>query len=392
MKTLKERHDQLKADLRALATKAETEKRDFTPEEQTRIRALLDAAATLRDQINAAQKSRKTAEDVATFLTEAAGGGPRTKAGRFDRGVWADAFGKAAGLDLDSKGLVLPPSTSFLAPAPQPIAAPNVALSHLLDVITVDDKLTGPSVSYLRSVARVRASLPTAPGTLKPSKTVTLEKVDAPARTIAVILDSIKKQDLDDYADLVKFLDFELRGDVLLTLDWEMLLGDGTGEHFEGIFYADGINVQAFSTTASATLRRAMAVVEQRGYENTAMVLSPLDFALLELELNSGGDYRGNRAPADAGPRTVWGVPVVSSPVITEGLAVVGDLSQVALWEREKVQVTITETNADDFTKNLFTARAEMRAAFGVPIPQSLALVALNGTVAFPGIGAPVVP
>lgn len=92
----------------------------------------------------------------------------------------------------------------------------------------------------------------------------------------------------------MKFLDFELRGDVLSTLDWEMLLGDGTGEHFEGIFYADGINVQTFSITASETLRRAMAIVEQRGY--------------------------------DAGPRTVWGVPVVSSPVITEGLAVVGDL------------------------------------------------------------------
>lgn len=380
----------VRTELKAAAAKAEAENRDFTPAEQVRVRTLLDEAATLRDQLSAGQKSRQIHRSILDVIEGDSDG--RSGAVRHDRseGAWTKAFSEAQpalGLHLESKGLVLPPTATFLAPVPKPIAASNIALSHLLDVISVDYKLQGPSVSYLRSVGRTRASAATAHGTLKPSKTVTLERVDAPARTIAVILEDIKKQDLDDYTDLVKFLDFELQGDVLSTLDWEMLMGDGTGEHFEGIFYADGVNVQTFATTASQSLRRAMAKVEQAGYQNTAIVLSPLDFALLELELNTGGDYRGNRGPAEPGPRTVWGVPVVSSPAVTEGLAAVGDFAQIALWVRETVQVNITETNADDFVKNLYTARAEMRAAFGVPTPQALSLVALNSTAAFPGIG-----
>ncbi|QNE46293.1 phage major capsid protein [Glaciihabitans sp. INWT7] len=389
------RLQQIKDLLTPIARKALAENRSFTPGEEAQVRALLDEAATLRDQLATTAKAIEVSNEIKAFLGGDAGDDRDGKASTYDRshGAWTEAFSRSLpGLNLGhgSKGLVLPPTASFLAPAPQPIAAQNVALSHLLDVISVANNLAGPSVSYLRSVDRVRASRPTAPATLKPSKTVTLEKVDAPARTIAVILEDIKKQDLDDYADLIKFLDFELQGDVLATLDWEMLLGDGTGEHFEGIFYADGINVQEFTTTASQSLRRAMARVEQAGYQNTAIVLSPLDFALLELELNTGGDYRGNRGPAEPAPRTVWGVPVVSSPAVTEGLAAVGDFGQIALWFRQQVQVNITETNSDDFTKNLYTARAEMRAAFGVPTPQALSLVALNGTAVFPGTGAPV--
>lgn len=90
----------------------------------------------------------------------------------------------------------------------------------------------------------------------------------------------------------------------------------------------------------------------------------------------------GNFAPVNPAPRTIWGIPVASVAAAPEGLAVVGDLRQAHLWIREDIQVTITETNADDFTKNLFTARAEMRAAFGVQAP--LALVKLNGDVELP--------
>jgi HK97 family phage major capsid protein len=162
-----------------------------------------------------------------------------------------------------------------------------------------------------------------------------------------------------------------------------MLLGDGVGE-LEGLYFQDGILAQAYSTSASASIRRAMAKVESAGYENTAIVLNPVDYAELELELNTAGDYRNHSAPADAGPRTVWGVPVASVPSAPLGLAMLGDLSQAHLWIRENLQVTITETNEDDFKRNLFVARAEMRAAFGVGTPGALAMVKLNGTVAFP--------
>lgn len=391
------RLSQVVTETRAIAEAAQKAQRDFTPEEQTRVRALLDEAAALREQVSKAEKSRKLSAELGDFLREPEDADRTHRTLSRGSDSWTKAMLRAvptlSGADFGTKGLTIPPTTSFLAPAPKPIVAANVPFGHLLDVINVDANLRGPSVTYLRSINRVRASRITAPGALKPSKNVTLEKVEAPALTIAVLLEHIRKQDLDDYTDLVKFLDFELQGDVLSTLDQQMLLGTGPGDpaavppttdELTGIFYTEGIGVQEFSTTASASLRRAMAKVENEGYENTAVALNPTDYAELELELNTAGDYRGNIAPATPGPRRVWGVPVVSIPAAPEGLAVVGDFEQVSLWIRETIQVTIAETNGDDFAHNEFTARAEMRAAFGVATPQALSLVALTATAEFP--------
>lgn len=399
---LKQRLSQVIIESRSIAQKAQAAQRDFTADEQTRVRALLDKAAALREQISSFEKSRSLSAELHSFLSDDAGGStaPRRTPARGAE-AWTKAMIHAvpalSGADAGTKGLTLPPTASFLAPTPKPIAASNIPFGHLLDVIMVDDRLRAPSVNFLRSVARERDSRVTPAGALKPSKDVTLEKIDAPALTIAVLLEHIRKQDLDDYTDLVKFLDFELQGDVLSTLDQQMLLGTGPGnpagtpataDALLGIFFTEGVGVQEYSTSASASLRRAMARVENRGYDNTAVVLNPTDYAELELELNTAGDYRGNVAPATPGPRTVWGVPVVSAPAAPEGLAVVGDFSQVALWVRESVQVTITETHSVDFAHNEFTARAEMRAAFGVTAPQALSLVALNATAEFPAVGS----
>ncbi len=389
--TPKERLAQIRSELSPITAKALAEKRDFTPDEQTRVRILLDESLSIRESLEKAEKSRKLNSEVYDFLTgiasrersidSALNGRPAVKSR--DGSDWSAALAEQhPNISHGGKALSLPPVTSFVVPAPGPVVAENIPFGHLLDIITVGE-LKGPGITYLRSVNRTRASTVVAAGELKPSKNLTLEKVEAPAQTIAVLLEDIKKQDLDDYEDLIRWIDFELKGDVLSTLDQQMLLGDGLDE-LEGLFFQDGVLAQEYSTSASASIRRAMAGVESSGYENTAIVLNPIDFAELELELNTAGDYRNHAAPANAGPRTVWGVPVASVPAAPIGLAIVGDLTQAHLWIREQVQVTITETNEDDFKRNLFVARAEMRAAFGVSLPGALSMVKLNGTVEFP--------
>jgi hypothetical protein len=66
------------------------------------------------------------------------------------------------------------------------------------------------------------------------------------------------------------------------------------------------------------------------------------------------------------------------------GLAMLGELTRVNLLIRLTVQVTITETNEDDYKRNLLIARAEMRAAFGAQTLGALTMVKLNGTLLFP--------
>lgn len=392
------------AEIRAIATPLQIAGKAFTADQETRINDLLAEAAKLKVDIDAdattAAKSRsaKTAADLESFLRGDAAGDDR-RAGRKTRGPsWTAALGEARpdlGIEPGRKGLVIPPSTTFTVPAPAPIAAANIPFGHMLDVITVDSTLDGAMVSYLRSVNRQAAATVVAPGTLKPSKNVTLNRVNAPAVTIAVLLEDIRKQDLDDYASLVSFLDFELQGDVLTALDHQILLGTGYDaddpdeSQIAGIFLTEGVTHQAFGTTPSATIRRAQAKVEALGYGNTAVVVNPLDLAELELETDGAGAYRGDLAVATRGPRQVWGVPAASVAACPQGLAIVGDLTQVALWIRQQIEVQITDSVVDNFKRNLYTARAEMRAAGGVPVPSALAIAQLDATVAFPAESAP---
>jgi HK97 family phage major capsid protein len=296
-----------------------------------------------------------------------------------------DVLGLDGVVRAGGKAITLPPTTSFVAPLPAPIVTDNAPVGSLMQVVSAVALNEGSGVSFLRAGTRVTASTVVVPGAVKPTRNLTLAKVDALARTIAVLATGIRKQDIADIRDLIRWIDFELRVDVLSTLDWQMLLGTGEDEDFEGIYFTDGVQVQEFADSASASIRRAAAKVEAKGYRNSAIILNPVDYAELELELGTaGGEYRGNFRPVNATPRTIWGIPVASVAAAPEGLAVVGDLRQAWLWMREDIEVTITETNSDDFSKNLFTARAEMRAAFGVQSPLALALVKLNDEVELP--------
>jgi Phage capsid family. len=378
----------IQAELRSLTVTALKAHRDFTPSEQDRFASLIEEGESIRTAREKAG-TRKFQAELEAFLAEGGGGHddggyqPLTKS----RGSWSDAMleQQPGVVRAGGKAITLPPTTSFVAPLPAPIVTDNAPVGSLMQVVSAVALTEGSGVSFLRAGTRVTASTVVAPGAVKPTRDLTLEKVDSLARTIAVLAPGIRKQDVADIRDLIRWIDFELRVDVLSTLDWQMLLGTGEGEDFEGMFYLDGVQVQDFTDSASASIRRAAAKIEAKGYRNSAIILNPVDYAELELELGTaGGEYRGNFRPVNPTPRTIWGIPVASVAAAPLGLAVVGDLRQAWLWMREDIEVTITETNSDDFAKNLFTARAEMRAAFGVQSPLALALVKLNDEVLLP--------
>jgi HK97 family phage major capsid protein len=79
--------------------------------------------------------------------------------------------------------------------------------------------------------------------------------------------------------------------------------------------------------------------------------------------------------PQVGGTLTLWGVPVITTPLIAAGTALVGDFKQAILWAREGVTVTASTEHADFFIKNLVAVLAEGRWAFGVPRPAAFCKV-----------------
>ena len=157
-----------------------------------------------------------------------------------------------------------------------------------------------------------------------------------------------------------------------LTLESQIISGDGTGENLLGILNTPGVNVQAKGTNSGVdAIFLGMVQVMVTGLSQpTAIVLNPIDFGNMRLARENsatgtlGGYLMG--PPTSTGPLTLWGRPVTMSLGVPQGTAIVGDFAtSCMLWDREEGQVRVGWIN-DQFIRNIQTLLAELRAAFAV--------------------------
>jgi HK97 family phage major capsid protein len=216
----------------------------------------------------------------------------------------------------------------------------------------------------------------TAEGDVKPEGDVTFTDAQALVQTIAS-WQKIQKQALADYAAIQSMIDFRLRYTVMRRLERQILSGDGTGTNLTGILNTSGIgSVDPDSgLPVSELVLTAITNIYIVGAEANGIVMYPSDWqtALTQkAQLSPGpppvgsGDYVGG-GPFMNNPLVMWGVPVLPSPAIPSGKALVGDFAIGAqLLIREGVNVVLSDSDQDDFIRNRVTMLGEMRAALPV--------------------------
>ena len=108
------------------------------------------------------------------------------------------------------------------------------------------------------------------------------------------------------------------------------------------------------------------------GYSPDAILLNPADWATIENDLliTAGGkipfDYNNGQA-------RLWGLPVVQSVGVTADTFAVGAFGQAGtIHNREGVVVEMSDSDGDNFTKNLITLRAERRLALAIEVPAAI--------------------
>jgi HK97 family phage major capsid protein len=68
----------------------------------------------------------------------------------------------------------------------------------------------------------------------------------------------------------------------------------------------------------------------------------------------------------------IWRMPVVDTPAIDEGTALVGAFGTGAqIYDREQASIRISEQHADFFVRNAIVILAEQRLALAVKRPES---------------------
>jgi HK97 family phage major capsid protein len=207
-------------------------------------------------------------------------------------------------------------------------------------------------------------------GGYKPEGSWAFERKTATVKTIAEWVPATKRA-LADVGQLEGLIRDELAADIREEEEEQLLLGDGTGENLEGIFETSGIQTQAFATDIFTTVRKGItkARVVGRVVPN-AVALHPEDVETVDLAREGAGTGQFLGAgPFALGPRTLWGLPIIESEGIPAGRGLLGDFSKAVLWDREQTTVTMTDSHADFFIRNMVAVLAEERVAFGVIRP-----------------------
>jgi HK97 family phage major capsid protein len=181
------------------------------------------------------------------------------------------------------------------------------------------------------------------------------------------------KESLDD----ISFLQSEIYNDLLslvnLKLDTDLLSGSGTTPVIKGIQqYATSFSVASTvlangidNATEFDVLRAAIWQVENAYFQPNYIVLNPIDVAKIDMLKDTTNQYIQAGSASQFPVKMFYGLPVIANNGMTAGNFLVGDFSKSNLGIREEVNIQVGYEN-DDFTKNLITILAEMRAVHDI--------------------------
>lgn len=276
---------------------------------------------------------------------------------------------KAATTSLD-----FPPAEPGIVPAQVlPGIMPRLAQRLFVrDLLTIG-QTSSPAIFWVQQTGFTNAARVVSEGSLKPESTITYDGKMTPVTTIAHLFKA-SKQILDDFAMLRSDVDRELRYGVKYAEEQEILFGDGTGVHLNGIVPQATAYSHAFTVpnhTIIDDIRLAMLQTQLARLPATGIVLHFIDWARVELTKDANGQYLFANPLRLAGP-TLWGLPVVGTEITAfEGNFLVGPFRDGAtLYDREEVNVEVATENNDDFEKNMVTIRCEERVALAVFRPE----------------------
>lgn len=317
--------------------------------------------------------------------------------GRLSQGISSGAVA------VDTKGTLLEGAGGGGGPlaAPVPQVIPGVVDKQFQPLRVADLLLSGQattnSLRYVVEGTATSGAAGVAEGGTKPQSTLGLTTTDEPVKKIATVL-KLSDEMLEDASQVRSYIDGRLSLFVKIEEERQLILGAGTNE-IVGIKPSGNtraINIYAGGTAAGdKAVQLFKALNGQRGsalLEPDFIVVNPSDYQDLRLLTDTAGQFFGGgpfQGPYGNGQNVaasgqvtgatdyIWQKPVVVTTAVGAGTALIGTTSAAQVWRKGGLTVEATNSNEDDFLKNLVTIRAEERLALAVYRPTAFTEVRL---------------
>lgn len=342
------------------------------------VKAKAENDNKLVDRLDKLEAKFAHANDNGTTETKSAG----------EQLVETDAFkewavsGKKGGADIELKAITTGSATvgtgtdgstslvpshhvpGIIAPAIRPLT---------IRALLAQGSTTSGVIQYVRETGFTNNAAPVAEGAAKPYSDITFDQETENVRVIAHLFKA-SRQVLEDAAQLASYIDTRARDGLADVEEAQLLNGNGTGQNLNGLIPNatpfDVALVKAGDNKADI-IRRAILQVRLAEYRADGIVMHPTDWADIEVLKETTGGYIWSNPTVNNG-QNLWGIPVVDTTAMTQGNFLVGAFARAAqIFDRWQARVEVSNSNADDFEKNLVTIRAEERLALAIYRPES---------------------
>jgi HK97 family phage major capsid protein len=240
-------------------------------------------------------------------------------------------------------------------------------------------------VDFVRVNQPLSIASPVAEASTKPENQLTFTALSERIKLLATFI-LATRQVLDDFVELMSFIETSLPYYVNLEEELQLLSGDNVNEDLHGV----GTQATSFNTallpSAAAGWNRIDIVgtaIEQiniaKEIDPTFVVMNPTDWWKIRLTKDGFGRYILGDPQAYVRPN-IFGLDVVPTTSQAAGTFLVGSGSPVAAEIRDRMEmaVEISTEDSDNFRRNLVTIRAEKRLAMVVKRPLSFVQGSFN--------------
>jgi len=255
----------------------------------------------------------------------------------------------------------------------------GAVLPFAMEALLPSTTTTSNAIEFTKEASFTNSAAEAAEGAAKAESALTWSLVNMPVSTVAHWI-KISKQLAADAPALAAYVNTRMRYGVNQKVDTQLVVGDGTapnisGTYDTGNYTAHGIADAALGTTFKkfVLIRKIMASLYSAGYPADAIVLNPADWAAMEIELMTTAAGQTLYSVAEGGQPRLFGVPVIQAIGMAADTLQVGRFSEAYMvYNREGVVVEMSDSDSDNFTKNLITLRAERRLALATEKPAAV--------------------
>jgi HK97 family phage major capsid protein len=191
----------------------------------------------------------------------------------------------------------------------------------------------------------------------------------------------VSKEALADISFLQREINNDLVSLIEAKLDTDLYAGSGTTPVIKGIYtYAttfsapSGLGLAVDNANELDALRAAICQVENAFFSPNYIILHPTDVAKIDMLKSTTNEYLTHQAAGQFMFKSFYGLPIVSSTVVTQGTFLVGDFTKSNLGIREEINIQVG-FDGSDFTNNLVTILAEARAVHYIKSNHTAAFV-----------------